>query len=105
MSNVFKFDNSLNMVSLYAKIKTLTTMLWESEHENSILKMQLYEKDKIIKDLNTDIYFSDMEVKDMQNLIDSSQDMNYLFELQNKIIELEKSNEILSNMIQQEFTF
>jgi hypothetical protein len=92
-------------LSMNQKIKTLTQMLWESEQENKYIKNELKRKDKIIQDLNTDIYFSDLENNELKNLIDRSQDVEYLTSLQNKFFEVEKSNQILSGMLPKEFNF
>ncbi len=92
-------------LSMNHKIKSLTQMLWESEQENKHIKDELEQKDKIIQDLNIDIYFSDLENNELKNLIDRSQDVEYLTSLQNRIFEVEKSNQILSEMLPKEFSF
>jgi hypothetical protein len=92
-------------LSMGKKIHELTNMLFESEQENKHIKNELKQKDKIIQDLNTDIYFSDLENNEMKNLIDMSQDIEYLIGLQEKISEVEKSNQILSEMLPKEFSF
>lgn len=92
-------------LTMNKKILELTNMLFESEQENKHMKNELKQKDKIIQDLNTDIYFSDLENNEMKNLIDRSQDIEYLVGLQEKISEIEKSNQILSEMLPKEFSF
>jgi hypothetical protein len=92
-------------LSMNQKIKSLMQMLWESEQENKHIKDELEQKDKIIQNLNIDIYFSDLENNELKNLIDRSQDVEYLTSLQNRILEVDKSNQILSEMLPKEFSF
>jgi hypothetical protein len=89
------------ILTLYAKIKSLSVMLWEAERENVILKEELAAKDAIIKDLNIDIYFSDLELQDIKGQLDLAEDLKYMHSLYDKINDLNKSNQILSDIIKQ----
>ena len=89
------------ILTLYEKIKTLSVMLWEAERENVRLKQEIAKKDDIIKDLNIDIYFNDLELQDMKQQIELAQDMQHLHALYDKIGDLNKSNQLLSDMMKQ----
>lgn len=98
-------EKCINILALYEKVRSITVMLWEAERENSRLKREIVAKDDIIKDLNTDIYFSDLELKDLKQQIDLSADVEYLHNLQEQVRDLSKSNQVLSDMITSEFSF
>lgn len=83
---------------LYEKIKILSISLFDAEQKCKHLEEEIVEKNKIIKDLNTDIYFSDLELQDVKQLVDASNDVNNMLYLKNKVNELEKAVTILSAM-------
>ncbi len=80
-------------------------MLFESEQMNRKLRIEMQEKDKTIKDLHADIYFSDLELKDIQQIMELSADVQYMNKLNDNIKELQKANNVLSELISCEFTF
>jgi hypothetical protein len=98
-------EESIHILTMYQKVRSITIMLWEAERENSRLKRDIDAKDKIIKDLNADIYFSDLELKDLKQQLDLSTDVEHLHNLQDQIRDLSKSNQVLSDMITNEFSF
>lgn len=98
-------EQCINILTLYEKVRSITVMLWEAERENSRLKREIVAKDDIIKELNTDVYFSDLELKDLKQQIDLSADVEYLHNLQEQVRDLSKSNQLLSDMITREFSF
>ena len=77
------------------KINSLVTMLWQSERECIEYKRQLEEQNAIIKDLQTDLYFAELELKDMQQILDNSCDINYIQRLQSEIDRLTRQNKRL----------
>lgn len=98
-------EESIHILTMYQKVRSIAVMLWEAERENSRLKRDIDAKDKIIKDLNADIYFSDLELKDLKQQLDLSTDVEHLHNLQDQIRDLSKSNQVLSDMITNEFSF
>ena len=98
-------EDIFTYVTLYEKIKTVSILLWEAERENSRLKQEIADRDAIIKDLNIDIYFSDLELQDIKQQVDNSRDVNYMHSLLEQIRDLSKSNDLLLDMVNKEITF
>lgn len=86
----------MELVYLHSKIKTLSIMLFEAEQRVKFLQEEMDAKDKMIKDLNVDIYFSDLEVQEMKKIIDLSENVEYMISLQKQVGDLSKANELLS---------
>jgi hypothetical protein len=105
MSDNSNIITNIHILALCQKVRSITIMLWESERENSRLKREIVAKDEIINDLNIDIYFSDLELNDLKHQIELSIDVEYLHNLQDQIRDLSKSNQVLSDMIPNEFSF
>ncbi len=86
------------IMTLYGKIKTLSISLFDAEQQCKHLQEEIRAKDKIIQDLNTDIYFSDLELQEVKQLVDASSDVNYMLDLRNQIADLQKAVALLSAM-------
>jgi cell division protein FtsB len=96
-------NNLLNIIhSLYEKIKTLQIILFEQEQEIKKLKHTIQVHEDTIQTLNMDIYFSDMELKDIQQIMELSQDVMYMHSLQEKNSSLKKNNNVLSRLVNKE---
>ena len=85
------------------KLRSFSILLWEREKEIQELKRQILEKDKIIFDLKTEIEFSDMEVKDLTDIVNNSRSVECISKLCNKLEKLSSENkefsEIFNNII------
>ena len=77
------------------KINSLVTMLWQSERECIEYKRQLEEQSTTIKELQADLYFAELELRDMQQIVDISHDIKYLQKLQSEIDRLTRQNKRL----------
>jgi hypothetical protein len=84
--------------TLYEKIKLLSIALFETERRCKFLEEEMARKDKVVSDLNADIYFSDLEVQELKQLVDASVDVNYMLSLKNQIADLDKAVTALSSM-------
>jgi hypothetical protein len=58
--------------------------------------------EETIQTLKMDIYFSDMELKDIQQIMELSQDVIYMHSLQDKNNSLSKTNNVLSKLVNKE---
>jgi len=76
----------------------LNIILWESEKEIERLKKELEEKDRLIDDLKTEIKMSDLELKDLTEIINNSKNVIYMNKLCQKIHELSRINKELVNI-------
>jgi len=80
------------------KINSLVILLWESERESIELRKRLDEQDAIIKDLQADIYFAELEQRDMQQMLDNSKDVTYMHQLQKQVDKLSRENKRLQTV-------
>ncbi len=74
------------------KIRSLSIMLWEREKEIQELKRLLEEKDFVIKELQAEIKFSDMELNDITQIVNKARDVEYVHKLCDKIREMSQTN-------------
>ena len=73
------------------KICQMNIMLWDREKEIIELKKQLQEKDEIIKELESEIYFSDLELEDMRQLVQKSCEVTFMNNIMIKVQDLSRN--------------
>lgn len=73
------------------KLKILAQMLFECEQENRYLRKEIESRDKIIDELNAEIFFSDLELKEVSEILERSIDVHYIHLLQDKIRKLSQT--------------
>jgi len=81
----------INMESNKDKICQMNIMLWDREKEIIELKKQLQEKDEIIKELESEIYFSDLELEDMRQLVQKSCEVTFMNNIMIKVQDLSRN--------------
>jgi hypothetical protein len=78
------------------KIQCLVNLLFDAEMYNRELQNQVQVRDKMIKDLQEELHFCDLEIQDMKKVLETSADVEHIMKLQTKISALNKVVEILS---------
>jgi|LakMenE18May11ns_1017448.scaffolds.fasta_scaffold9959487_13 hypothetical protein len=69
---------------------TMQVMLWEAETMIVELLKKCKEKDAIIKDLREIIEYNEKEISELHEELNKSQDADYMYELQDKVVRLTK---------------
>lgn len=80
------------------KINSLVILLWQSERDCIEYKRQLEEQNATIKNLQADLYFAELELRDMQQIVDISHDIQYLQKLQSENDRLTRENKRLQTI-------
>ena len=79
-------------------------MLWEADKQIMDLQKQLKEKEVIIKSLHEVLEYNEQEIQDLHNELNKSQDAEYVYQLETKIVKLKKlTNALLKS--QRNFVF
>jgi hypothetical protein len=78
------------------KVECLTNLLFDAEMYNRELLKQVKNRDKMIKDLQDELHFCDLEMQDVKKVFETSADVEHNIRLQAKISALNKVVEILS---------
>ena len=80
------------------KIRSLSIMLWEREKEIQDLKRLIEEKNFVIKELQAEIKFSDMELNDITQIVNNAREVEYVQKLCDKIRDLSRTNHELTEV-------
>jgi septal ring factor EnvC (AmiA/AmiB activator) len=70
-------------------------MLWEAEKHIAELQRQIQEKDDMIKALQDVVDYNEEEIKDLHAELNKSQNAEYMYALENKVMRLKKLTESL----------
>lgn len=66
----------------------MNILLWETEQELLKVKCELLEKDKIIKELQDELYVSDLEVKELREILEKAHNVSFIHGMLSKIKQL-----------------
>jgi peptidoglycan hydrolase CwlO-like protein len=79
-------------------------MLWEAEKHIADLQRQLQDKDEMIRALQDVVDYNDEEIKDLHAELNKSQNAEYMYALENKVVRLKKLTDSLLKS-QRDFVF
>ncbi len=66
----------------------MNTILWQTETELIKAKSDLLQKDKRIKELEDELYVSDLEVKELREILEKAHNVSFIHQMLCKIKEL-----------------
>ena len=74
------------MITIYILYDiVMNIILWETEKALIKAKHELAEKDRIIKDLQDELYISDLEVKELRNILEQAHNVSFIHQMLVKI--------------------
>jgi len=85
------------------KLYELNKILWHTEKELLEAKNQLVEKDGVIKDLQDELYVSDLEVKELREILENAHNVKFIHDMLLQIKELSRMiNELKADICMNE---
>ena len=70
------------------KVMEISKILWNTEKELFEAKNQLVEKDNVIRQLQEELYISDLEVKEVREVLENAHNVKFIHEVLTKVKEL-----------------